>query len=309
MEQNYPYFDMYEGNTAGIAFERWSDSRSVGMHSHTFYELLLVGRGSCRHMYRDTETLLIQGDAVIVSRNHPHGFSIRGETVIYNCQFRLDALSTDVTDCLRKSPSLLEPSYADDDDVKIWENTLQEQEKQAFYHKEQLRLGYELNSSKQGVIHLNPSELAFIHAVLQHCLDEEMDALLQQRYMEIILLQLKKGLSRQNEKYIQCSGANQKVIASVLVYIEEHLDDTLDFNEIAQKCSFSPNYFRKIFRDVTGLAPVAYVNRLRIVRACEYMQKDGMSIRDAAEQVGIYDLNYFSRMFKKIMGCSPSKMI
>lgn len=308
MGQAYPYFDMYEGNTAGIAFERWSDSRSVDMHSHTFYELLLVGRGSCRHMYQDTETLLIQGDAVIVSRNHPHGFSIRGETVIYNCQFRLDALSEEVMHHLQKAPYLLEPDRTTEEE-RGWERALQEREKEAFYHKEQLRMGYELNSSKQGVIHLDPSEFAFLHSVLQHSLNEEADALLYQRYMELILLQLKKGLSRQNQKYIQCSGANQKAIAAVLVYIEEHLDETMDFNVIAQQCSFSPNYFRKLFRDVTGLAPVAYVNRLRIVRACEYMQKNGMSIRDAAEQVGMYDLNYFSRMFKKIMGCSPSKMI
>lgn len=33
-----------------------------------------------------------------------------------------------------------------------------------------------------------------------------------------------------------------------------------------------------------------------------------MPIREAAERVGIYDLNYFSRLFKKIMGCAPSKM-
>ena len=258
-------------------------------------------------MYQDTETLLIQGDAVIVSRNHPHGFSIRGETVIYNCQFRLDALSEEVMHHLQKAPYLLEPNRTTEEE-RGWETALQEREKEAFYHKEQLRMGYELNSSKQGVIHLDPSEFAFLHSVLQHSLDEEADALLYQRYMELILLQLKKGLSRQNQKYIQCSDANQKAIAAVLVYIEEHLDETLDFNAIAREYSFSPNYFRKIFKDITGFPPITYVNRLRIVRACEYIQKDHMQICDAAERVGIYDLNYFSRLFKKIMGCAPSKM-
>lgn len=304
----YPYFDMYEGNTSGIAFECWSDSRSVSMHSHDFYELILVGRGSCRHMYNNTETLLIQGDAVVVPKHHPHGFSISGDTVIYNCQFRLDALSVNVIDWLHEAPSLLETDVSSYEDVWVWETTLREMEKEAFYHKEQLHMGYELNSSKQGVIHLNPSEFTFISSVLQRGLDGEADLLLQQRYMELILLELKKGLRWQNRKYTQCSSSNQKAIAAVLMYIEEHLDETLDFNDIARRCAFSPNYFRKLFKDVTGLAPVAYVNRLRVVRACEYMQRDGMSIRDAAERVGVYDLNYFSRMFKKIMGCAPSKI-
>ena len=92
------------------------------------------------------------------------------------------------------------------------------------------------------------------------------------------------------------------------MYIEEHLDETLDFNAVAQKYAFSPTHFRKIFKDITGLSPASYINRLRILRACEYMQKDKMSIREAAEQVGIYDFNYFSRLFKKVMGCSPSRM-
>ena len=310
MEQQnqYPYFDMFDNNNSGVAFECWPDSRSVSMHRHKFYELILVGRGSCRHMYRNSETLLIQGDAVIVSQNHPHGFSIRGETIIYNCQFQLDALSHDVIQRLQEEPSLLELDTSGHEAVWVWETTLRGMEKEAFYKKEQLRMGYELNSSKQGVIHLQPSEFAFVSSVLQHSLDEGTDALLRRRYMEIILLELKKGQSRQNQKYAQCSSSNQKAIAAVLMHIEEHLDETLDFNDIAQRCSFSPNYFRKLFKDVTGLAPVAYVNRLRIVRACEYMQKDGMTIQEAAERVGVYDLNYFSRLFKKVMGCTPSKM-
>ena len=62
-------------------------------------------------------------------------------------------------------------------------------------------------------------------------------------------------------------------IAEVIIYIEKHLAEVLDFNALAKKYSFSSNYFRKIFRDVTGFSPVSYVNRLKIVRSCEYIQK------------------------------------
>lgn len=83
--------------------------------------------------------------------------------------------------------------------------------------------------------------------------------------------------------------------------------ENLDFKETADKYSFSQNYFRKIFRDVTGFSPVSYVNRLRVVRACEYIQKEHLNVGEAAARVGIYDLNYFSRLFKKIMGMSPTQ--
>lgn len=311
-EREYPYFDMYSEDGSNIAFEYWADSRSVGLHRHGYYELLFVAQGSCRHLYNHSETLLIQGDAVVVAAHQPHGFSIHGTTRIYNCQFRLDALETAVIEELQAEDSLWEIMNGSNyEDVRIWEDLRREREK--YYQDGQLPDSYELNSTKQGVIHLSPKEFSFIHTALQHAIDEQetperFGPVIKRIYLEMILLELKKAKIRQNQKYHVCSGSNQKIIAEVLLYIEEHLDETLDFHAIAQHYAFSLNYFRKIFKDVTGLSPVAYVNRLRIVRACEYMQKDDLTIHEAAERVGIYDLNYFSRMFKKVMGCTPSTL-
>lgn len=308
----YPYFDMYSRDGSNISFERWTDSRSVDMHRHEYYELLFVGQGSCRHMYNSTETLLIQGDVVIVAAHRAHGFSLSGQTLIYNCQFLLDSLDERVVQALREYETFAEDSGCVKDEDLHNENTLLT-ERETFYHHGQLRIGYELNSSKQGVVHLNPVEIPFVKSVLQHGVDaqefpEKISLLMKQRYLELFLLELTKAMGRQNQIYTVCSKSNQKAIADVLMLIEEHLDETFDFNEVARQYSFSPNYFRKIFKDITGFSPITYVNRLRIVRACEYIQKDDMPIREAAERVGIYDLNYFSRLFKKIMGCAPSKM-
>ena len=203
------------------------------------------------------------------------------------------------------------PDLSLHEDVRTWQDRLNERER--FYQDSQLHVGYELNNSKQGVIHLSPMEFSFVNLVLQHGIEEQenpdgLGVLMKQKYLEVILLELKKAMARQNEKYHVCSKSNQKAIAEVLMYMEEHLDEALDFNEVAQNYCFSPNHFRKIFKEITGLSPVSYLNRLRILRACEYMQKDKMTIREAAEQVGIYDFNYFSRLFKKIMGCSPSRI-
>ena len=48
-----------------------------------------------------------------------------------------------------------------------------------------------------------------------------------------------------------------------------------------------------------------YMNRMRIVKSLEYLEMEQLSVAEAAEKVGIYDANYFSRMFKKVMGYSP----
>ena len=60
-----------------------------------------------------------------------------------------------------------------------------------------------------------------------------------------------------------------------------------------------------LFKDVTGLTPLEYVTRIRIIKSLEFIQHDNVTIRKAAEMVGIYDPNYFTRIFKKVMGYPP----
>ena len=97
-------------------------------------------------------------------------------------------------------------------------------------------------------------------------------------------------------------------VADILLFMEENLTEPLDFDSLAEQFGFSVNYLRKLFRDATGLSPVKYLNRLRITRACAYMQQEHLSAREAAERVGFVDMNYFSRTFKQVMGCSPSRI-
>jgi AraC family L-rhamnose operon regulatory protein RhaS len=90
-----------------------------------------------------------------------------------------------------------------------------------------------------------------------------------------------------------------------LEYIENNLNEELDFDAVSKKFNLSPNYFRTLFKEVTGLSPVNYLNRLRIVKSLEYIQTTNCNIAQAAEKVGFYDANYFTRMFKKIIGHPP----
>ncbi len=112
------------------------------------------------------------------------------------------------------------------------------------------------------------------------------------------------GLKQEFSVY---SREHQELISDVLHEIDLHLVEGVDFHALAAKYAFSIGYFRKLFKAVTGFSPVAYTNRLRITKACMYLQQ-GLLVSEAAERVGIYDLNYFSRLFKKIMGVAPSHM-
>ena len=166
------------------------------------------------------------------------------------------------------------------------------------------------NLNAQGIIHLNSEELMYVDALLQDMAREqkEQDINLEyakSAYLQLILVKLSRVQSERNEKIRHHSNQKRDMIYDALMYIEEHLDEKIDFSSLAEKSFMSPSYFRSIFKDVTGLTPVEYLNRMRIVKSLEYLELDKSTIADAAAKVGIFDSNYFSRMFKKVMGYSP----
>lgn len=307
-EENYPYFDMYVNDNSNVSFEQWSNDLSVDLHRHNFHELLIVERGTCRHIFNGVETLLIPGDCVFIGSHREHGFMLTGEVLVFNCQFKFEALQESLHNLL--PPSLLQEDRGKE--LPAWEKFLSDREK--FYRKNIFAHGsYELNSNKQGVIHLPPDEQVFIRSILHRGLDEqtrndEYSRFIKQRCLEIILLMVERAKNYHVEHYNLYSHDHQKVMAEVLIYIDAHLTESVDFNALAKKYAFSLNHFRKLFRDVTGFSPVNYLNRLRILRSCELIQRENLNVGEAAERVGIYDANYFSRLFKKIMGTPPSRL-
>ena len=275
--------------------------------------MFLIDRGSSRHFYMGTESLLIPGDVLIVSPHHPHGLSMKAHVSIYNIQFIPEALSSEVRQELQTDGFLLSGhSRVQPERMMAWQDV--EVNKADYYKNGELQeTGYELNKNRQGIIHLQPQESSFIRqfcerAILLGGVSDMAESLMKIRYTELILLTVMRAFDRSRQIFGTSSKENQRAVSDSLMYIEAHLSENLDFNELALKYGYSANYFRKIFRDITGFSPVQYVNRLRISAACQMMQEEHVPASDAAAAVGIYDMNYFVRMFKKIMGITPGKI-
>lgn len=302
-------FSMSTQDTSRVSLEHWTNTLSVEEHCHAFDELLLIDFGTCRHMYRQTETLLIPGDAVLVGCGESHGFSMRGKVSVYNLQFSEEELAPDVCHFLARAGLDTGSATRKRDALPLGETARRED-----CYKESIDWGsgYVLNSNRQGVIHLTPASYAFAVSMLKQGLAAQEDGTPlslaeKRRCLDLVLLEICQAVTSWRQRTAVYSRAQQELIAGVLQYIDRHLGDEIDFHTLAAKQAFSLGYFRKMFKDVTGFSPIAYTNRLRMIKACTYLQQD-MLVSEAAERVGIYDLNYFSRLFKKIMGVSPSHL-
>ena len=101
------------------------------------------------------------------------------------------------------------------------------------------------------------------------------------------------------------NSANILLLREAAQYLEEHYAENFKISFMAEKFNMSESYFRKLFRDFTGLSPVEYRNGLRIEHAKELLSRNTVSVSEVARAVGIEDQFYFSRIFKESEGISP----
>ncbi len=109
------------------------------------------------------------------------------------------------------------------------------------------------------------------------------------------------------EKQKSFSGKKvERIIRSACFEMRENIGSEIDFKKFAEDQYVGYSYFRKMFKQYTGIAPVQYHLDLKIRRARDLLITSELSIKEIAYQVGFHSIHYFSRCFKKKTGLSPS---
>jgi AraC family transcriptional regulator len=93
----------------------------------------------------------------------------------------------------------------------------------------------------------------------------------------------------------------------VLDYIAANLDENISLSQLAAIAGMSPHYFSELFKQSTGQAPHNYVLLQRIERAKQQLRDPQRSIIDAGLDAGFQNSSHFARMFRKLVGTTPSR--
>lgn len=96
-------------------------------------------------------------------------------------------------------------------------------------------------------------------------------------------------------------------IEKVKAYVKEHYAKPLQLEDMAGYVQWSPAYFSHQFKEVTGVSFVDYVTRIRMQEAKRMLQDRERPLKEISISIGYKDPNYFSRVFKKQVGCSPKQ--
>ncbi|RNB88283.1 helix-turn-helix domain-containing protein [Brevibacillus nitrificans] len=99
---------------------------------------------------------------------------------------------------------------------------------------------------------------------------------------------------------------SESMIEKITAYIEEHYDEDLNRDQLANMAGISQEYFSRLFKTKTGTNFSKYLSELRIKKAQEYLLTSKSSLREIAQSVGYRDEFYLSHKFKQVTGDSPS---
>lgn len=96
------------------------------------------------------------------------------------------------------------------------------------------------------------------------------------------------------------------VVSRAMLYMKSNFHKKIDLPEIAAFCEISVSHFCLIFKKQTSYAPIEYLIFIRMQKACNLLEFSSLKIKKIAINVGYDDAYYFSRVFKRTIGKSPT---
>ena len=96
-------------------------------------------------------------------------------------------------------------------------------------------------------------------------------------------------------------------ISSVKSFLDEHYKEKLSLESVASNFFIDKHYLARLFKEQYGVTLVTYLQQVRITHAKRMLRFTNKSIEEIGLECGIGELNYFSRVFKKLEGVSPSE--
>lgn len=92
----------------------------------------------------------------------------------------------------------------------------------------------------------------------------------------------------------------------VTEYVLGNLNKEISLKELADYCRLSPNYLSAVFKKETGQSIMAFVTEKKMEYACSLLTGTAFQIQEVAHHAGYADVSYFTRVFGKVMGMTPS---
>ena len=115
------------------------------------------------------------------------------------------------------------------------------------------------------------------------------------------ILVLASRLADRGEK----TREHHPAVAAMAEYLSEHAAQPLSLALLSERLGYAPQYLSSLFRREAGMSPSAYLQRLRVEKACVLLLEPHARISQVAQAVGYSDLKHFNAVFRRYKKMSP----
>lgn len=250
--------------------------RSVGSHSHDYYELYFFEEGAVTMVIDEKPYPLRPGDVIVIPPGMDHRAILSDSEKPYR-RFVFWQSKALVEALVRRSADY----------------------------------GYLLRRAQDRgryVYHFDPPTFNAIRTRLFTLLDEtHADRFGKQTAIDLSISELLLFLSRTVHEQEQRRNRKeqQSRYQAITDYVDQHLDEPLSLDALARRFYLSKYYLVHLFRENTGLSVHQYILKKRLTACCDAMQ-GGAAVGEVYRQWGFGDYSAFYRAFRKEYGMSPS---
>lgn len=128
-----------------------------------------------------------------------------------------------------------------------------------------------------------------------------------ENYLSLLLYELLIMVGRQQSEPKAIPPAAQKDIEHAIRYFSENYNKDISIDEFAASLNMSTCWFIRNFKQYSKITPMAYILSIRIANAKNLLETTTYNINEIASIIGYDNALYFSRLFKKQTGLSPSE--
>ncbi len=252
-------------------------------HSHDYHELFIITKGTAVHTVNQNKQQISAGDVFVLNNsNIQHNFLNPVELELYNFIFIPEHVFHQQSDLFQlegyQSLFVLEPFYSS-------------------------KTGY------KNYVHLSFKSLMELNLLSESILKEYQEkksgykTIIKSKFLELVVKLTREYSGQVSQNLVPRFHGLSKAIS----YIEKNYTKTIHNEELAQKASLSTRQFLRIFKECYKSSPANYIIHLRLNHACNLLKSKDLKLRDIAFDCGFNDANYFSRLFSRHVGKSPSE--
>lgn len=248
---------------------------AMSFHYHNYYEILYVLEGEYSSMIENQSYHLHKGDFLLIEQNVMHKYqpTVGGadskRIILWVTSAFLQELADpgqDLSECFRLK------------DSRAWHFPV--------YYEEMLR-GYLLKLAMSGT-------------------PEGLRRTMDRGYLTLFFAHLNILCGRKESQLFGEYVAEHPLVEQVGQYVEEHMEEAVTADQLADEVHMSKYHFLRKFKKLTGVTPHSFVINKKLIRACELLSR-GEAVSNVWQKTGFGDYSVFLRNFRTAFGVSPAK--